>query len=55
MDKDKKQIGIKKGFKYPKTVRKIAVKNLEKIVLNENAPVLAQAIASSRLLDEIKP
>lgn len=54
-NKQVKPVGKPLGVKHVKTVRKQAVQNLKKIVLDEKAPILAQAIASARLLDEIQP
>ena len=52
-DKTSKKRGLPSGFKYPATIRKQAVKRLESIILDDNAPPLAHAIAASSLLGEI--
>ncbi|NOR71256.1 MAG: hypothetical protein GQ532_16420 [Methylomarinum sp.] len=45
--------GIPPGYKYPKTVRKQAIKRLRDIVFDENAEEVAVAIAATKLLEEI--
>ena len=52
-ENEKKKVGIPSGFKYPRTIRKRAIKRLESIVMDDNAPPLAQAIAATSLLSEI--
>lgn len=54
-DKQTNPVGKPVGTKHAKTIRKQAVENLKNIVLNEKAPVLAQAIASAKILEEIHP
>ncbi|WP_027159151.1 hypothetical protein [Methylobacter luteus] len=43
--------GRKPGYKTPATIRKIAIKTLEQVVLDETASPEARAIAAAKLLE----
>jgi hypothetical protein len=42
------------GYKTPATIRKLALKALEQILLDENSPAEARVMAASKLVDEIQ-
>jgi hypothetical protein len=50
----KPKTGRPTGSRSPQTIRKAALKTLEKIMENEDAPPEARALAACKLIDEAK-
>jgi hypothetical protein len=42
------------GYRSPSTIRKLAFKVLEQILLDESSPAVARAMAACKLVEEIK-
>ncbi len=42
------------GYKTPSTIKKIAIRTLQDIMLDTSAPAEARAMAACKLVDEIK-
>jgi hypothetical protein len=51
----KPKTGRPAGSRSPQTIRKAALKTLEKIMENEDAPAEARAMAACKLIDEVRP
>jgi hypothetical protein len=51
----KPKTGRPTGSRSPQTIRKAALKTLEKIMENEDAPAEARAMAAIKLIDEVRP
>jgi uncharacterized protein (UPF0147 family) len=51
----KPKTGRPAGSRSPQTIRKAALKTLEKIMENEDAPAEARAMAAIKLIDEVRP
>jgi len=51
----KPKTGRPAGSRSPQTIRKAALKTLERIMEDEAAPPEARAMAACKLIDEVRP